>query len=111
MLVGLAWKQLKGFLFQCTQRDRNKDKSLINIRNRKVRITNGTSSLYALCGSWLRNSFPEESQPQYGDIAKSLPQPLPMPVTDNLPNKREGVEQEEGVGFPSFAVLIRVKLF
>ncbi|GKV27529.1 hypothetical protein SLEP1_g36695 [Rubroshorea leprosula] len=76
-------------------RDRNRDESLINIRNRKVRITNGTSSLYVLCRSWLRNGFPEESQPQYGDIAKSLPQPLPMPVTDDLPNEREGVEQEE----------------
>ncbi|GLT41290.1 hypothetical protein SLA2020_153650 [Shorea laevis] len=94
MLVG-SWKQLKGFPFQCTQWDRNRDKSLVNMSNQKVRITNGTSSLYALCCSWLRNGIPEESQPQFGDIAKSLSQPLPMPVTDDLPNKREGVEREE----------------
>ncbi|GKU88696.1 hypothetical protein SLEP1_g2926 [Rubroshorea leprosula] len=75
-------------------RDRNRDESLITLRDRKVKITNGTS-LYALCRSWLRNGFPDESQPQYGDIAKSLPQPLPMPVTDELPERREDEEQEE----------------
>lgn len=38
------------------------------------------------------NSF---QQPQYGDIIKSLPQPLPIPVTDNLPKDMEDEEEQE----------------
>lgn len=76
-------------------RDRNRDETPITVRNRKVRITNGTS-LYALCRSWLRNGVPEEIQPQFDSMAKSLPRPLPRPVTDDLPKKKEdGQEKEE----------------
>lgn len=75
-------------------RDRSRDESLITLRNRKVRITNGTS-LYALCRSWLRNGVPEDPQRQFGDIVKYLPQPLPQPVTDNQPKRREDEEQEK----------------
>ncbi|XVE76669.1 hypothetical protein DITRI_Ditri13aG0000200 [Diplodiscus trichospermus] len=74
---------------------RTKDDSLVNVRDRKVRITDG-ASVYALCRSWLRNGFPDETQqPQYGDIMKSLPQPLPIPVTDNLPRDKEDEEEQE----------------
>lgn len=76
-------------------RDRSKDDSLVNVRDRKVRITDG-ASVYALCRSWLRNGSPDKTQqPQYGDIIKSLPQPLPIPVTDNLPKDMEDEEEQE----------------
>ncbi|XP_021281376.1 uncharacterized protein LOC110414484 isoform X2 [Herrania umbratica] len=75
-------------------RDRTKDDSLVNVRDRKVRITDG-ASVYALCRSWLRNGFPDETQPQYRDVSKSLPQPLPIPVTDNLPKDTEDEEEQE----------------
>ncbi|XP_031274783.1 ataxin-2 homolog [Pistacia vera] len=74
-------------------RDRKDETSAI-IRDRKVRISEG-ASLYALCRSWLKNGFPEEIQPQYGDGVKSLPRPLPMPVDSNVAKKREGEEEEE----------------
>ncbi|KAK9283589.1 hypothetical protein L1049_011838 [Liquidambar formosana] len=82
-------------------RDRIRDDAFVTVEGRKVRISDG-SSLYALCRSWLRNGFHGESQPQYGDSAKSLPRPLPIPVADtHLPNKKEGEdegEEEEGEG-------------
>ncbi|XP_039035838.1 uncharacterized protein LOC120172454 isoform X2 [Hibiscus syriacus] len=75
-------------------RERTKDDSLATVRDRKVRITDG-ASIYALCRSWLRNGFPDETQqPQYGDIFKSLPQPLPLPVTDDLPKDTEDREEQ-----------------
>ncbi|KAK8630349.1 hypothetical protein V6N13_079147 [Hibiscus sabdariffa] len=76
-------------------RERTKDDSLVSVRNRKVRITDG-ASIYALCRSWLRNGFPYETQPQYGDIFKSLPQPLPLPVpvTEDLPKDTEDREEQ-----------------
>ncbi|XWS45675.1 hypothetical protein CRYUN_Cryun14cG0000400 [Craigia yunnanensis] len=91
-------------------RDRTKDDSLVNIRDRKVRITDG-ASVYALCRSWLRNGFPDETQPQYGDTIKSLPQPLPIPVTDNFPKdtedekEQEEEDKKEVVSFVGFAVM------
>ncbi|XVF37979.1 hypothetical protein REPUB_Repub20aG0058100 [Reevesia pubescens] len=75
-------------------RDRTKDDSLVNVRDRKVRITDG-ASIYALCRSWLRNGIPDETQTQYGDIIKSLPQPLPLPVTDSFPKDVEDDEEQE----------------
>ncbi|XP_062175807.1 RNA-binding motif protein 25-like [Alnus glutinosa] len=76
-------------------RDRSRDDSLTTVRDRKVRIVDG-ASLYALCRSWLKNGFPEESQPQYGDAAKSLPKPLPIPVSaTHLPKNKEAEEEEE----------------
>uniref|UniRef100_A0A5B6YJ03 Putative SH3 domain-containing protein C23A1.17 n=2 Tax=Davidia involucrata TaxID=16924 RepID=A0A5B6YJ03_DAVIN len=76
-------------------RDRSRDDTLTTVRDRKVRISDG-SSLYALCRSWLRNGFPEESQPQYMDGIKSLPRPLPIPVADtHSAVKKEGDKEEE----------------
>ncbi|XP_057488545.1 uncharacterized protein LOC130774506 [Actinidia eriantha] len=77
------------------QRDRGKDDSFATVRDRKVRICEG-SSLYALCRSWLRNGFPEESQAQFVDGAKSLPKPSSTPVADTpFPPKKEGDKEEE----------------
>ncbi|GMY22293.1 transcription elongation regulator 1-like [Fagus crenata] len=71
------------------------DESLITIKDRKVNIT-PDASLYALCRSWLRNGISEECQPQYGDVAKSLPKPTPLPkASTHLPKKKEGEEEEE----------------
>ncbi|PPR98389.1 hypothetical protein GOBAR_AA22274 [Gossypium barbadense] len=42
-------------------RERTKDDSLVNVRDRKVRISDG-ASIYSLCRSWLRNGFPDEPQ-------------------------------------------------
>ncbi|KAL4383182.1 hypothetical protein GQ457_15G026990 [Hibiscus cannabinus] len=76
------------------KRERTEDDSLFTVRDRKVRITDG-ASIYSLCRSWLRNGFPDETQqPQYGDIFKSLPQPLPVPVTDDLPKDTEDREEQ-----------------
>ncbi|KAK8635386.1 hypothetical protein V6N13_004124 [Hibiscus sabdariffa] len=74
-------------------RERTEDDSLFTVRDRKVRITDG-ASIYSLCRSWLRNGYPDETQPQYGDIFKSLPQPLPIPVTDDLPKDTEDREEQ-----------------
>ncbi|XP_057511738.1 uncharacterized protein LOC130793884 isoform X2 [Actinidia eriantha] len=61
----------------------------------QVRICEG-SSLYSLCRSWLRMVFPEDSQPQFVDGAKSLPKPSSTPVPDTpLPLKKEGDKEEE----------------
>ncbi|KAJ6315848.1 hypothetical protein OIU78_019174 [Salix suchowensis] len=67
-------------------RDRGRDDNLVVVRDRKVRISDG-APLYALCRSWLRNGFPEESEVHYGDSVKPLPRPL-------LP-KEEGEEEVE----------------
>ncbi|XP_034703163.1 uncharacterized protein LOC117927644 [Vitis riparia] len=79
-------------------RDRNRDDTFVTVRDRKVRISDG-ASIYALCRSWLRNGFSEETQPQHYDSMKSLPRPLPIPVTDpNLPKKKEDDDEEEDEG-------------
>ncbi|KAH6813034.1 hypothetical protein C2S51_022052 [Perilla frutescens var. frutescens] len=76
-------------------RDRTKDDAFVIIRDRKVRI-HDKSSLYALCRSWLRNSFPEETQPQYMDTVKSLPRPLPVAAQDvDSPDKKAKDKEEE----------------
>ncbi|KAB2594659.1 hypothetical protein D8674_030109 [Pyrus ussuriensis x Pyrus communis] len=75
-------------------RDKNKDDNLAVIRGRKVRVTDG-ASLYVHCRSWLRNGFPEEIQPQYGDAVRSLPKPSPIPMASATLPKKEGGEAEE----------------
>ncbi|KAF2319343.1 hypothetical protein GH714_014923 [Hevea brasiliensis] len=60
----------------------------------KVKISD-EASIYALCRSWLRNGFHEESQPHYGDVVKSLPRPLPMHVLGTHSPKKEGEEVED----------------
>ncbi|CAL5380591.1 unnamed protein product [Camellia sinensis] len=76
-------------------RDRSRDDSIATVSDRKVRICD-SSSLYALCRSWLRNGFPEENQPQYVDGVKSLPKPSPALVADcHSPVKKEGDKQDE----------------
>lgn len=64
------------------------------VKDRKVRISNG-ASIYALCRSWLRNGHPEESQPQYAEVAKSLPKPAPASSSDNCSPKRKKPDEEE----------------
>ncbi|KAL2514159.1 proline-rich family protein [Forsythia ovata] len=76
-------------------RDRSRDDTITVVGNRKVRISENTS-LYALCRSWLRNGFPEETQPQYPDIIKCLPKPLPIAEQhSDSPGKKEGDKEEE----------------
>ncbi|KAA8515725.1 hypothetical protein F0562_018664 [Nyssa sinensis] len=75
-------------------RDRSRDDTFTTVKDRKVRISDG-SSLYALCRSWLRNGFPEESQPQYMDGIKSLPRPLPIPVADTHSEVKKESDKEE----------------
>ncbi|XP_047335670.1 uncharacterized protein LOC124939212 isoform X2 [Impatiens glandulifera] len=81
--------------------DKGKDDTFLTVRDRRVRISEG-SSLYALCRSWVRNGFPEESQhPQCADGTRSsLPKPLAIPESDsNSPEKNDDVmdeEEEEG---------------
>ncbi|GAB4832689.1 hypothetical protein Ancab_006704 [Ancistrocladus abbreviatus] len=74
--------------------DKGRDDTFVIVRDRKVRISDG-ASIYALCRSWLKNGFCEESQPQFGDIVKSLPKPLPAPTSDTRSPKREGDSEEE----------------
>ncbi|XP_028952836.2 uncharacterized protein [Malus domestica] len=74
-------------------RDKSKDDNLAVIRGRKVRMTDG-ASLYVHCRSWLRNGFPEEIQPQYGDAVRSLLRPSPIPMASATLQK-EGGEAEE----------------
>ncbi|KAF7153673.1 hypothetical protein RHSIM_Rhsim01G0134400 [Rhododendron simsii] len=76
------------------QRDRSRDDTFATVRDRKVRIYEG-SSLYALCRSWLRNGYPEEPQPQYVDGVKLLPKPSPSLVVDASIKKEAGEEEEE----------------
>ncbi|VFR02384.1 unnamed protein product [Cuscuta campestris] len=76
-------------------RDRSKDDSLSVVRDRKVRLTD-TASLYTLCRSWLRNGFPEDTQPQYMDAEKSLPKPLAVESQDaQSPEKKEDIAGQE----------------
>ncbi|KAL8555529.1 hypothetical protein ACS0TY_003365 [Phlomoides rotata] len=77
-------------------RDGNKDAALATVRDRKVRI-NDKASLYALCRSWLRNGFPEETQhTQYLDTTRILPRPLPVAAqAEDSPGKMEKDKEEE----------------
>ncbi|GAA0171776.1 hypothetical protein LIER_25733 [Lithospermum erythrorhizon] len=82
-------------------RDRSRDYRFLLVRDRKVRVSED-SSLYALCRSWLRNGLPEQTEPQYNDIVKSLPRPLPFARQDSQSSgKKEEKEEneEEGGGF------------
>ncbi|WCJ19013.1 proline-rich family protein [Euphorbia peplus] len=96
-------------------RDRGRDDSLTvaMIRDRKVRILED-ASLYALCRSWLRNGFPEESQPHNRDIVQVLPEPLPLSDVDiHSPkekddNEEENKEDEESVDGLSAQDLLRI---
>ncbi|KAL3615396.1 hypothetical protein CASFOL_041057 [Castilleja foliolosa] len=76
-------------------RDRNRDDTLTTVRDRKVRMTEN-ASLYTLCRSWLRNGFPEETQPQYLDAAKTLPKPLPVAATQTVNSSDKVAEDKEG---------------
>ncbi|XP_071931615.1 uncharacterized protein [Coffea arabica] len=76
-------------------RERGRDDSFVTIRDRKVRVSE-SASLYAHCRSWLRNGFPEESQPINMDAARSLPRPLPLPAQGNVsPVKKDNPKEEE----------------
>ncbi|GER57391.1 hydroxyproline-rich glycoprotein [Striga asiatica] len=77
-------------------RDRNRDDTLAVVKDRKVRITDN-ASLYALCRSWLRSGFLEETQkPPYLDTVKSLPRPLPVAAQGvDSPDKVENKEDED----------------
>lgn len=73
--------------------DKVTDDLFVSVRDRKVRISDG-ASIYALCRSWLRNGYSEESQLQYGDFMKSLPKPSPMPMSESSPLKRKQNDDE-----------------
>ncbi|CAA2955019.1 formin-like protein 6 [Olea europaea var. sylvestris] len=76
-------------------RDRTRDDTITVIGDRKVRISEN-ASIYTLCRSWLRNGFPEETQPQYQDVMKCLPRPLPVAAQhSDSPGRKEGDEEEE----------------
>lgn len=75
-------------------RDRSRDDTVTVIGDRKVRISEN-GSLYALCRSWLRNGFPEETQPQYPDVIKCLPRPLPVAAQHSDSPGRKGDDKEE----------------
>ncbi|KAI3444944.1 hypothetical protein Pfo_001609 [Paulownia fortunei] len=76
-------------------RDRTRDDTFVVIRDRKVRVPDN-ASLYALCQSWLRNGFPEETQPQYLDAVKSLPRPSPVAAqVINSPHKKQEDKEED----------------
>ncbi|AEE27761.1 hydroxyproline-rich glycoprotein family protein [Arabidopsis thaliana] len=60
---------------------RSKDGALAVVRGRKVRITEGSSSLYSLGRSWLKNGAHVGIQPQRSGIMKPLPKPLPVDLT------------------------------
>ncbi|XP_030962221.1 rho GTPase-activating protein gacJ-like [Quercus lobata] len=76
-------------------RGKTVDESLYTIRDRKVNIT-PDASLYALCRSWLRNGISEEFQPQYGDVVRPFPKPLPISTASTHPSKKKEGEEEEG---------------
>ncbi|KAL3624588.1 hypothetical protein CASFOL_031256 [Castilleja foliolosa] len=80
-------------------RDRNRDDTLTTVRDRKVLI-NENASLYTLCRSWLRNGYPEETQPQYLDAVKTLPKPLPVAAnavdsSDEVMVDKEGEDEDK----------------
>ncbi|KAF5952985.1 hypothetical protein HYC85_010929 [Camellia sinensis] len=76
-----------------------------------VRICD-SSSLYALCRSWLRNGFPEENQPQYVDGVKSLPKPSPALVADcHSPVKKEGDNKMRRYNAWGYAVALMKSAF
>ncbi|XP_076904430.1 uncharacterized protein LOC143559876 [Bidens hawaiensis] len=74
------------------KRDTNGDDSFVNIRDRKVQVSEGTS-LYAQCRSWLKNGLILEKQPQYVDHVKPLPKPLPAAIVE--PRNDNDMEAEE----------------
>ncbi|KNA06718.1 hypothetical protein SOVF_178440 [Spinacia oleracea] len=79
--------------------DKGTDDTLVTLRDRKVRISDG-ASLYALCRSWLRNGCVEDNQPQYGDVLKSHPKPfhLPLPLPPHeysSPKRKERDDETE----------------
>ncbi|CAK7331760.1 unnamed protein product [Dovyalis caffra] len=86
-------------------RERSRDDNLVVVRDRKVRISDGTS-LYVLCRSWLRNGFPEESQVQYGDSVKPLPRPL-LPKKEGEDEVEKEKEDEEPVDHLSTEELLK----
>ncbi|XP_022896257.1 uncharacterized protein LOC111410232 isoform X2 [Olea europaea var. sylvestris] len=77
-------------------RDRSMDDAITVIGDRKVSISEN-ASLYALCRSWLRNGSPEETQqPQYPDVIKCLPRPLPVAEQhSDSPGRKEGDKEDE----------------
>lgn len=74
--------------------DKGRDDTYVTVRDRKVRTSDG-ASIYALCRSWLRNGYPVETQPQYGDFIKSLPKPLPMPSESSSPKRMESDDEQD----------------
>ncbi|CAI9764654.1 unnamed protein product [Fraxinus pennsylvanica] len=76
-------------------RDRSRDDTITVIGDRKVRISEN-ASIYTLCRSWLRNGFPEETQPQHPDVIKCLPRPLPVASQhSDSPGRKDGDKEEE----------------
>eukprot|EP00262_Sarcandra_glabra_P008445 TRINITY_DN21972_c0_g1_i1.p1 TRINITY_DN21972_c0_g1~~TRINITY_DN21972_c0_g1_i1.p1 ORF type:complete len:355 (-),score=64.44 TRINITY_DN21972_c0_g1_i1:432-1457(-) len=77
-------------------RDKSRDDAVVMIKDRKVRLLDGpSSSLYALCRSWVRNGLPQESQPHFGEGLKLLPRPLPPTVADSNVGKKNDDDEEE----------------
>ncbi|KAF8398524.1 hypothetical protein HHK36_017453 [Tetracentron sinense] len=83
-------------------RDRSRDDTVVTIRDRKVRISDG-ASLYALCRSWSWNGLSQESQPQFGEGTKILPRPLPMNVIKGRTAPPNCKIQTEARSSPSYA--------
>lgn len=82
-------------------RERSKDDVFVTVNDRKVRASDN-ASLYALCRSWLKNGFSEESQLQNLDAVRSLPRPLPLSAQDDasptsMAEPEEVEEEEESV--------------
>ncbi|XP_051123873.1 uncharacterized protein LOC127246493 isoform X2 [Andrographis paniculata] len=79
-------------------RNMNKDDAFVTVKYRRVRVSED-ASLYTLCRSWLRNGFPEETQPPYLDTVRALPRPLPAAsqnqLSDSSDKKAEDKEQED----------------
>ncbi|XP_074296365.1 uncharacterized protein LOC141626477 [Silene latifolia] len=74
--------------------DKVADDAVFTVRDRKVRISD-RNALYALCRSWLKNGYREESQPHYGDASRSLPKPLHLPESSS-PERKEIDDETDG---------------
>ncbi|XP_074312926.1 uncharacterized protein LOC141648278 isoform X2 [Silene latifolia] len=74
--------------------DKVADDAVFTVRDRKVRISD-RNALYALCRSWLKNGYREESQPHYGDVSRSLPKPLHLPESSS-PERKEIDDETDG---------------